>query len=338
MSLAKIAGTAYCLNFGKAAPTRIIMDSPLTIVKGSPVPAVGDSLFTFMVGRMNGAWPLLGCDKLLATPVPFTVVLDANGVVIAGNIDPAFTTALQAFIAQQAAAKAAAATTAKAAAQQAAAATAAKKAAARSSAAMADSAELMLAEADEPALDFLAESDAYDQEESLIPDSTPSAPMTIDGMDPAAPADPAPVAADPAPVAADPAPVSADPAAPADPVAADPAPVDPPVNSADYTDSANAPSAPDTSYLFQEEDAASLTTNMGAMDTVDAGAVACGPAADAKADGFSGLWFGVGAASMLGLVAVVSSGMALARRKIPGLSSTERDNMQSIHATQSDSV
>jgi hypothetical protein len=77
---------------------------------------------------------------------------------------------------------------------------------------------------------------------------------------------------------------------------------------------------------------------MANIDTVDGDSVACGPAAAPKADGVSGLWFGVGAASMLGLVAVVTSGVAMARRKMPGLSSTERDNMQSIHATQSDSV
>src|SRR5258708_36864437 len=51
----------------------------------SPVPAVGNNLFTFMANRLNMSFTNLNCQNFgLANPV--TVTLDGNGAAIAATI------------------------------------------------------------------------------------------------------------------------------------------------------------------------------------------------------------------------------------------------------------
>jgi hypothetical protein len=52
----------------------------------SPVPAVGNNLFTFLANRLNMSFTNLNCQNFgLANPV--TVTLDGNGVAIAATIN-----------------------------------------------------------------------------------------------------------------------------------------------------------------------------------------------------------------------------------------------------------
>jgi len=54
----------------------------------SPVPAVGNNLFTFLANRLNMSFTNLNCQNFgLANPV--TVTLDGNGVATAAAINPA---------------------------------------------------------------------------------------------------------------------------------------------------------------------------------------------------------------------------------------------------------
>jgi len=297
--LANIAGTSYCLHFAQIGPTAIINNAPLTNVAGtSPVPAVGNTLYTFLASRANTSFGTLLCTALLNAPVPFVLTNDpTNTFAVAASLDPNFTAAIAKFVANQAAVKAAAAAAAKLAAQQAAAAAKAKAAAAAAAKAAKGSAgaavEAQVAAGDniaidysqdaqaisafanfpqlsdaEAGLEYLAEDDAFDEvpNEAAIADDEVAVPTLTDGS----------------------------------------AAVDVALDSA----------------------AAGITP----MPT------SCGPAPAYDTNTFSGLWFAVGGVSMLGLVATVGAGIALAKRKIGGLTSSERDNMQSIHAAQSDSV
>lgn len=87
--LSDASTTAYCKNLRAIGPQRIQLDANFTQAAASPVPAVGNSLFTFLAQRFvtsygpNG----LNCMKFLRQPDPITVTTDANGVAIAATIN-----------------------------------------------------------------------------------------------------------------------------------------------------------------------------------------------------------------------------------------------------------
>jgi hypothetical protein len=88
-NLGDASTTTYCKNLRAIGPQRIKLDAGLTQGAASPVPAVGNSLFTFLAQRFvtsygpNG----LNCMKLLGRADPITVTTDANGVAIAATIN-----------------------------------------------------------------------------------------------------------------------------------------------------------------------------------------------------------------------------------------------------------
>ncbi len=81
--------TAYCKNLRAIGPQRIKLDQGFTQGAASPVPTVGNSLFTFLAQRFvtsygpNG----LNCMQLLGQPDPVTVTTDANGIAVAATIN-----------------------------------------------------------------------------------------------------------------------------------------------------------------------------------------------------------------------------------------------------------
>jgi hypothetical protein len=78
---AKVAA-AYCQNMANIQPARNQLDMTRELNVGSPVPAVGDNLATFMGNRLSQSFANLGCANFgLANPV--TVTLDANQVATA---------------------------------------------------------------------------------------------------------------------------------------------------------------------------------------------------------------------------------------------------------------
>jgi hypothetical protein len=54
----------------------------------TPVPDVGNNLFTFLAARLAGSWDNLGCGALLNAPDPVNLTLDANGVATAATFSP----------------------------------------------------------------------------------------------------------------------------------------------------------------------------------------------------------------------------------------------------------
>jgi hypothetical protein len=54
----------------------------------TPVPDVGNNLFTFLAARLAGSWDNLGCGELLNAPDPVNLTLDANGVATAATFSP----------------------------------------------------------------------------------------------------------------------------------------------------------------------------------------------------------------------------------------------------------
>ena len=88
-NLGAASTTTYCKNLRAIGPQRIQLDTNFTQAATSPVPAVGNSLFTFLAQRFvtsygpNG----LNCMQLLGQPDPVTVTTDANGVAITATIN-----------------------------------------------------------------------------------------------------------------------------------------------------------------------------------------------------------------------------------------------------------
>jgi hypothetical protein len=87
-SLAAANTTTYCNNLLNIAPARLQLDAQMTMNRPSPVPAVGNNLFTFLAQRFvttfgpNG----LNCMGLLNKPNPVNVTTDGNGVAISATI------------------------------------------------------------------------------------------------------------------------------------------------------------------------------------------------------------------------------------------------------------
>lgn len=82
---------AYCRNLVRIAPDRLLTDKQLFLGQPSPVPAIGDSLYTFLAARLqftlNGPVGTgLNCTGLLGITNPVTVVLNAAGVAVQATI------------------------------------------------------------------------------------------------------------------------------------------------------------------------------------------------------------------------------------------------------------
>jgi hypothetical protein len=82
------SGTTYCSNFMSVGLPRLSLDEPMTVQAPSPLPAVANSLFTFLAQRFNAAYTILGCQNLINKPNPVAVTTDANGVAISATINP----------------------------------------------------------------------------------------------------------------------------------------------------------------------------------------------------------------------------------------------------------
>lgn len=74
--------TAYCKNMVTFAPERSMLDMAAETAFGSPVPAVGSNLATFLGARLSASFGILGCGGL-GQANPVTVTTDGGGVAIA---------------------------------------------------------------------------------------------------------------------------------------------------------------------------------------------------------------------------------------------------------------
>jgi len=73
---------AYCTHFRAIAPQNLInVDKPYLKLGGSPNPAVGDSLFTFLAARYVASYQLLNCQALLGKAVNVSLTVNGSGVV-----------------------------------------------------------------------------------------------------------------------------------------------------------------------------------------------------------------------------------------------------------------
>jgi hypothetical protein len=73
---------AYCQNMTNAAPARNQLDMTREAAVGSPVPAVGNDLATFLGNRLAMSFANLGCTNFTLTS-PVTVTVDGNQVATA---------------------------------------------------------------------------------------------------------------------------------------------------------------------------------------------------------------------------------------------------------------
>jgi hypothetical protein len=70
---------AYCTDMVNFQAARLDLDKPYTTNAPSPVPSLGNNLFTFLAARLAGSFGNLNCQNYgLIDPV--TLTLDANGV------------------------------------------------------------------------------------------------------------------------------------------------------------------------------------------------------------------------------------------------------------------
>jgi hypothetical protein len=78
----------YCRYLLNIAPTRLLLDEPLTRQAPSADPAVANSLFTFLAQRFVTTYEAngLNCMKKLNQPDPVSVKTDANGLVVDATI------------------------------------------------------------------------------------------------------------------------------------------------------------------------------------------------------------------------------------------------------------
>ncbi len=77
----------YCANLLNVAPARLQANQASLTAAASPVPADGDSLFTFMAQRFVATFDILGCGNLLHQPDPISVTTDASGTATAAVIN-----------------------------------------------------------------------------------------------------------------------------------------------------------------------------------------------------------------------------------------------------------
>ena len=77
---------AYCQNMVNVQSLFLRDNQTLLATGTSPVPAVGNNLFTFLANRLNMSFTNLNCQNFGLTN-PVTVTLDGNGVAIAATIN-----------------------------------------------------------------------------------------------------------------------------------------------------------------------------------------------------------------------------------------------------------
>ncbi len=83
--------TTYCTNLLNIALPRLNLDKTMTMNAASPMPAVANSLFTFLATRLQATLGAggLNCVGLLNVQNPVTLTADGNGVTTAAVIAPA---------------------------------------------------------------------------------------------------------------------------------------------------------------------------------------------------------------------------------------------------------
>ncbi len=81
--------TTYCQHLLAIGPARIQLDMQFTQGRGSPDPAAGNSLFTFLAQRFVASYGPngLNCVGLLNKPDPVAVTTDGNGVAISATFN-----------------------------------------------------------------------------------------------------------------------------------------------------------------------------------------------------------------------------------------------------------
>ncbi len=82
----------YCQNMVNIQTPFLAANQTLLATGQSPVPAVGNNLFTFLANRLNMSFTNLGCQNFGLTN-PVTVTLDGNGAAIAATFNTTTQTA-----------------------------------------------------------------------------------------------------------------------------------------------------------------------------------------------------------------------------------------------------
>jgi hypothetical protein len=87
-SQAAADSVTYCRNLYNIAPARLLRDQAYLTGRPSPVPAVANSLFTFLAQRFVFTFEGqgLGCTNLLGLADPISLQVDANGVTTGATI------------------------------------------------------------------------------------------------------------------------------------------------------------------------------------------------------------------------------------------------------------
>jgi len=78
----------YCQNMVNVQTPFLAANQTVLATGTSPVPAVGDNLFTFLANRLNMSFTNLGCQNFGLTD-PVTVTLDGNGAAMAATLSTA---------------------------------------------------------------------------------------------------------------------------------------------------------------------------------------------------------------------------------------------------------
>ena len=82
----------YCQNMVNIQTPFLAANQTLLATGTSPVPAVGNNLFTFLANRLSMSFTNLGCQNFGLTN-PVTVTLDGNGAAIAATFNTTMQTA-----------------------------------------------------------------------------------------------------------------------------------------------------------------------------------------------------------------------------------------------------
>jgi hypothetical protein len=84
----KANAQAYCTQMINIQAARLDLDKSFLVGAPSPVPSLGNNLFTFMAARLAGSFGNLNCQNYGLTD-PVTLALDANGVATGATLNPA---------------------------------------------------------------------------------------------------------------------------------------------------------------------------------------------------------------------------------------------------------
>ena len=76
----------FCQNMVNVQAQFLARNQALLATDGSPVPGVGDTLFTFMANRLSMSFTNLNCQNFGLTN-PVTVTLDGDGAAIAATVN-----------------------------------------------------------------------------------------------------------------------------------------------------------------------------------------------------------------------------------------------------------